>query len=81
MSNLLNLNRTECVGYGDRAQEMLDGLVHGALPHVGDLVYMHGASGAGHTAALLVMNRIAEDPQLAVRFDAAVDAYFAKPVQ
>jgi hypothetical protein len=67
-------NRTESKDYTDLAQDMLDCLATGTLPHVGTLRYMHGASAAGRAQAEVVMDRMAADPQLAEQFDAALAA-------
>ena len=67
-------NATYYRDYEDIAEDMIDDLSRGILPHVGTLQYMYGMSEAGRSHAERVMDRILENPQLADQFDiAAID--------
>ena len=71
-------NATYYRDYDDMAQDMIDSLASRTLPHLSDLQYMYGMSEASRTQAEIVMDRIAADPQLAERFDAAVADFEAE---
>jgi len=71
-------NSTYYRDYADMAQEMINGLSDGDMPHVGTLQYMYGISEAGRVQAVLVMDHILADPQLTEQFDATVTAFQAE---